>query len=53
MCAVAFGTTSACCAVIVQVQLDSMHQRATATEAKLLDQIGMLQQQLDRERSAR
>lgn len=38
---------------MLQVQLDSMHQRATATEAKLLDQIGMLQQQLDKERSAR
>jgi hypothetical protein len=38
---------------LLQVQLDSMHQRATATEAKLLDQITFLQQQLDKERSAR
>jgi hypothetical protein len=38
---------------LLQVQLDSMHQRATATEAKLLDQITSLQQQLDKERSAR
>ena len=40
-------------ALLLQVQLDSMHQRATATEAKLLDQITALQQQLDKERSAR
>jgi len=36
-----------------QAQLDSLYQRATATEAKLLDQITSLQEQLDKERSAR
>lgn len=39
--------------VCLQAQLDSMHQRATATEGKLLDQITALQEQLDKERSVR
>lgn len=41
------------CFMVPQVQLDSMHQRATATETKLLAQMAALQQQLSEERAAR
>lgn len=39
--------------VDLQAQLDSMHQRATATQTSLLEQIALLQQQLDKERADR